>query len=317
MTERDNKTSEDWFQRLKKGLDKSTNKISSAISNAFLKQKIDDDIVETIEDILIQGDVGISVASKLSNIIANTKFEADAPENAVREVLAKEIQTILEPVEKSIEVQNSNRPNVILVCGVNGVGKTTTIGKLAYMWQREGKVVTLVAADTFRAAAVEQLKIWGDRVGCAVFSGNPGADPAALVYRALDETFATKVDIVIIDTAGRVQNRADLMDELEKIVRVIKKIDASAPHDTLLVLDATIGQNSINQVKVFNESVNLSGLIFSKLDGTAKGGVAVAIAEKFNLPVYAIGVGEGIEDLSLFNAYTFSRSLLGLGPQKF
>ncbi len=301
-----------WFQQLKVGLDKSRIRVAGAITDTFSKRKLDQGALGELEAILIQGDLGVSMASKLSNFIGSMRFDSEISDIEIRKILSEKIESILTPIARPIQLKPANCPHVILVCGVNGSGKTTTIGKLALKWRSEGKAVALVAADTFRAAAVDQLEIWAERSGCSLIAGKPGADPAGLVFNALEKTHADNTDILIVDTAGRLQNRKDLMDELEKIVRVIKKIDPDAPHDTILVLDATIGQNTINQVETFKEAVNISGLVLTKLDGSAKGGVVVALAEKFKLPVHAVGIGEGIEDLQPFHPRGFCQSLLGL-----
>ena len=302
----------DWISRLKSGLSRSSGKISGGISDLFTKQKLDQATLDGLEEILITGDLGIETASKLSQTISEQKYDKDISVEDVRSILADEIGKILEPVALPLIVDRSQKPFVVLFCGVNGSGKTTTIGKLANQFRSEGNSVILAAGDTFRAAAVEQLNVWGERANAPVVAGNPGTDAASLAYRALERAIAEEVDVLLIDTAGRLQNRKDLMAELEKIVRVLKKLDDSAPHATLLVMDATIGQNAHNQVQTFKATVDISGLVITKLDGSAKGGVVVALAEKFGLPIHAVGVGENIEDLRPFGASQFAQSLMGL-----
>ena len=302
----------DWISRLKSGLSRSSGKISGGISDLFTKQKLDQATLDGLEEILITGDLGIETASKLSQTISEQKYDKDVSVEDVRSILADEIGKILEPVALPLIVDRSQKPFVVLFCGVNGSGKTTTIGKLANQFRSEGNSVILAAGDTFRAAAVEQLNVWGERANAPVVAGNPGTDAASLAYGALERAMAEEVDILLIDTAGRLQNRKDLMAELEKIVRVLKKLDDSAPHATLLVMDATIGQNAHNQVQTFKATVDISGLVITKLDGSAKGGVVVALAEKFGLPIHAVGVGENIQDLRPFRASQFAQSLMGL-----
>ena len=304
----------DWISRLKSGLSRSSGKISGGISDLFTKQKLDQATLDGLEEILITGDLGIETASKLSQTISEQKYDKDISAEDVRNILADEIGKILEPVALPLIVDPTQKPFVVLFCGVNGSGKTTTIGKLANQFRSKGKSVILAAGDTFRAAAVEQLNVWGERANALVVAGNPGTDAASLAYGALERAMAEEVDILLIDTAGRLQNRKDLMAELEKIVRVLKKLDDSAPHATLLVMDATIGQNAHSQVQTFKTTVDISGLVITKLDGSAKGGVVIALAEKFGLPIHAVGVGENIQDLRTFGAKQFARSLMGLEP---
>jgi len=301
-----------WLGRLRQGLGKSSEKLTSSISTLFRARKLDQAAIDELEEALIMADIGVSTAAKLTTAIAKSRFDKEVTENEIREALADEIATILEPVALPLDLDATHKPHVILVCGVNGSGKTTTIGKLTKQFKAEGKSVMLVAGDTFRAAAVEQLQIWGERSDCPVVSGNHGADAAGLAYGALEQAQADNIDVVMIDTAGRLQNRKDLMAELEKIIRVIKKVDEMAPHTTLLVMDSTIGQNAHSQVETFKEMVNVSGLVMTKLDGSARGGVVVGLAEKFALPVHAVGVGEGIDDLRPFEARAFARALMGL-----
>ncbi len=301
-----------WFSRLKAGLTRSSSKLSDGITGIFTKRKLDDAALEELEDLLITSDLGVSTAAKLTANLAKTRFNKDVDPIEVREALADDIAAILEPVAHPLAVDPGHKPHVVLVVGVNGSGKTTTIGKLATDLTRKGHSVLLAAGDTFRAAAIDQLKIWGERTGCDVVAKAPGADSAGLAFEAIETARARNKDLVLIDTAGRLHNKSDLMAELEKILRVIKKLDPDAPHDVLLVLDATTGQNAISQLGTFKDLVSVTGLIVTKLDGTARGGVLLALAEKFKLPVHAIGVGEGAEDMRPFKARDFARSLMGL-----
>jgi len=298
--------------RLFRGLAKSSQKITGGITDLFTKRKLDQAALDELEELLITGDLGVATAAKLTGSFAAGRFDKEITPDEVRAALAEQITAILEPVALPLVIDTGNKPHVVLVCGVNGSGKTTTIGKLAKQHGDRGLSVMMAAADTFRAAAVEQLQIWGERAGCPVIARDTGADSAGLAYDALERARRDGVDLLMIDTAGRLQNRKDLMAELEKIIRVIRKIDDTAPHSVLLVMDATIGQNAHNQVEVFKEMIEVSGLIVTKLDGSARGGVLVALAERFGLPVHAIGVGESIDDLQPFEAGTFARSLMGL-----
>lgn len=303
---------EGWFKRLKQGLKKSTSAVSDGISGIFTKRKLDDDTLEELEDLLITADLGVAVAGRVTAALAKDRFDKEISDEEVKSVLAEEIETILTPVAKPLEIKAENRPHVIVMAGVNGAGKTTTIGKLGKKFKDEGKRVMLAAGDTFRAAAVEQLQVWGERVGVPVITKELGSDAAALAYEAMERAIADNVDVLLIDTAGRLQNREELMDELAKVVRVIgKKLDG-APHDTVIVLDASTGQNAVHQVEVFQKIANISGIVMTKLDGSARGGVLVACADKFGLPVHAIGVGEAIEDLQPFNARDFAEALVGI-----
>jgi fused signal recognition particle receptor len=301
-----------WFQRLKSGLSRTSDKLAGGITALFTKRKLDTKTLQQLEDLLITSDLGVATAAKLTANLAHEKFDKEVTDEEVREAFAADIARILEPVARTLKIDGANRPHVVLVCGVNGSGKTTTIGKLAQQWKAEGKTVWLAAGDTFRAAAIEQLQVWGERAGVPVIARPQGSDPAALAFDSLSQAREAGADVLVIDTAGRLQNRAELMDELAKIVRVIKKQVPDAPHDCLLVLDGTVGQNAHNQVKVFRKMVNVSGLIVTKLDGSARGGVVVALAEDFALPVHAVGVGEQPDDLRPFEARAFARGLMGL-----
>ncbi|GHF19735.1 signal recognition particle receptor FtsY [Kordiimonas sediminis] len=303
---------ESWFQRLKKGLKKSTSAISDGITGIFTTAKLDDDTLEELEDLLITSDLGVGVASKLTAALSQGRYNKEISGEEVKAVLAEEIEAILKPVAKPLVIDPANKPHVILMAGVNGAGKTTTIGKLAKKFRDEGKSVMLAAGDTFRAAAVEQLTVWGERVGVPVITKEIGSDAAALAYEAMERAINDGTDVLLIDTAGRLQNRDELMAELAKVVRVINKKLDGAPHDTVIVLDATTGQNAVHQVEVFSRIANISGIVMTKLDGSARGGVLVACAEKFGMPVHAIGVGEAIEDLQPFDARDFAKALVGI-----
>ena len=301
-----------WLTRLHAGLSRSSSRLGDGISSIVSGRRLDDKAVDQIEELLIAADLGVETAARLGANLAKTRFGREVASKEVRESLANDIAGILDPVARPFEIEPSHKPHVVLVCGVNGVGKTTTIGKLAKVHVESGKSVILAAGDTFRAAGVSQLKLWGERIDCPVISRPTGVDAAGLAYDALVEAREKDADLLIVDTAGRLHNRADLMDELRKIIRVLKKVDETAPHDCLLVLDATTGQNAHSQVESFCEMTDVTGLIVTKLDGTAKGGVLVALAERFGLPVHAVGVGESAEDLRPFEARAFARSLMGL-----
>ena len=301
-----------WLARLRAGLSRTSSRLSEGISNIVGGRRLDDQAIEEIEEVLIMADLGVATAAKLGANLAKERFGREVTSEEVRGALADDIAGILEPVARPLEIDAGHRPHVVLVCGVNGAGKTTTIGKLAKLHADAGASVILAAGDTFRAAGVSQLELWGERVGCPVIARPTGADAAGLVYDALVEARERGADMLIIDTAGRLQNRADLMAELQKIIRVIKKVDDTAPHSCLLVLDATTGQNAHSQVETFRDMTDVTGLIVTKLDGSAKGGVLVALAERFGLPVHAVGVGEQAEDLRPFEARAFARGLMGL-----
>ncbi len=302
-----------WWQKLKGGLQRSSQALTQNVTAIFTKRKLDDDALEELEEALIGADLGVATATKLSGRLAKSRFGKDVTDVEVKEALAGYVAEVLEPVAKPLVIEGA-KPFVILVAGVNGTGKTTTIGKLAAQFRGEGKRVGLVAGDTFRAAAIEQLQIWGERTGAPVFAGKAGADPAGLVFDAIAKARADGLDVLLVDTAGRLHNKGALMDELKKVVRVMQKQDATAPHASLLVLDATTGQNAHRQVETFKAAVDLTGLVVTKLDGSARGGVVVALAEAFRLPVHAVGVGEGIDDLRPFEARAFARALLDLEP---
>lgn len=297
-----------WFQKLSFGLKKTSTRLTSGITDIFIKRKVDSQTLEELEDLLITSDLGVKAAQKIISSFASRRLNKDADEQEIKTELANDIETILNPCEQPFLITNE-KPYVILMVGVNGAGKTTTIGKLAAKLKDKHQI-SLIAADTFRAAAVEQLEIWGQRNNIRVYKGSNGCDAAALCFDGLKEALKQDDDIVFIDTAGRLQNKTGLMDELKKIVKVIKKIIPDAPHATLLTIDATTGQNALNQVKTFKEMVDVSGLIVTKLDGTAKGGIIVAVAEETGIPIHYIGIGEGIDDLNEFNARDFARNLL-------
>nr|WP_221238320.1 signal recognition particle-docking protein FtsY [Roseospira visakhapatnamensis] len=300
-----------FLTRLREGLSRSSSKLSRGISDMMVMAELDDDSLEYLEDVLIQSDLGVTTASTLIQSLSSARFGTSVTEQEVREHFAGEVAKMLEPVAHPLMIQKA-RPHVALVVGVNGSGKTTTIGKIAKQLTDRKMRVGLAAGDTFRAAAVEQLRIWGERTRCPVTARDTGADAAGLAYDAIQESRQRGDDLLMIDTAGRLQNRTELMDELKKIVRVIKKLDETAPHSVLLVIDATVGQNAVQQVKVFREMVGVTGLVVTKLDGTAKGGVVISLAEAFGLPIHFVGVGEAPEDLRPFRADEFASSLMGL-----
>jgi fused signal recognition particle receptor len=300
-----------WLQKLKNGLGKTSAKVTGQLSSLLGRSKIDAASLEEVEDALIAADLGTQSAMRLAASMRKYKFDGPVTSESLAAALSDGITEILEPVAVPIVLRDDARPHVILLVGVNGSGKTTTAGKLAQQWRSEGKSVMLAAGDTFRAAAIEQLQIWGERTGTEVIAGSQGGDAAALAYTAMEKAAATGTDVLIIDTAGRLQNRAELMDELAKIVRVIRKLDDLAPHDSIIVLDGTVGQNAISQVKAFREVADVTGLIVTKLDGSAKGGIVIALAEEFGIPVHAVGVGEGADDLQAFTARDFANALTG------
>ena len=304
-----------WLKKLTSGLSKTSARVTSSLSSLLGRPSIDASSIEEVEDALISADLGTAAAARLAERVRRHKFDGEVTAEALAGALADGITEILEPVATPLVPQSGNRPHVVLLVGVNGSGKTTTAGKLAQQWRQEGKSVMLAAGDTFRAAAIEQLQIWGERTGTEVIAGAQGGDAAALAYQALERARAQGTDVLIIDTAGRLQNRTELMDELAKIVRVIRKLDEAAPHDSVIVLDGTVGQNALSQVSAFQDIADVSGLIVTKLDGSAKGGVVIALAEKFQLPVHAVGVGEGADDLQPFEARDFANALAGVSSE--
>lgn len=296
-----------FFSRLKQGLSRSTQKLSSV----FTKRKLDESALEDLEEHLIAADLGPEVAERVIESFRSTRFGAEVTDDEIRQTLADEIARVLTPVAIPFEPDPKLKPHVVLMVGVNGTGKTTTIGKMGRYFSEQGKKVIMVAGDTFRAAAVEQLQVWGERTGVPVIAGKPEADAAGLAFEALKRGKEEGADLLLIDTAGRLHNKGALMEELAKIIRVMKKFDETAPHSVILVLDATTGQNAIEQVRVFRELVNVTGLIVTKLDGSARGGIVVALADQFKLPIHAVGVGEKAEDLRPFSAQEFARGLVG------
>jgi fused signal recognition particle receptor len=302
-----------FFQKLKSGLSRSAEKLGSGIAATFTKRKLDDEALAELEDMLIGADLGTKVAARVIAEFRRTRFGKEVTESEIRETLAADLAKILAPVALPlVPDEGSKKPFVILMTGVNGAGKTTTIGKLASLYKEQGLKVVLAAGDTFRAAAVEQLQIWGQRVGAEVVAAPADTDPASLAHDALAKAQKIGADVLLIDTAGRLHNKTALMEELRKIVRVIRKLDESAPHAVLLTLDATTGQNAVSQVRIFKEMVDLTGLIVTKLDGSARGGIVVALADEFSLPVHAVGTGEQAGDLRPFDANEFARALVGL-----
>ncbi len=303
-------TNENWLGRLRVGLGRSSSRLAAGISTIFSGQKLDNSSLEKLEEVLITADLGVETASQLTASLARTRFDKEVTAADIRAALAEEVSQILEPVAVPLKINERNRPHIILVVGVNGSGKTTSIGKLAKLLSSEGKSVILAAGDTFRAAAIDQLKIWGERTGCPVIESGPGGDVASLAFEAIERARVQNADVLIIDTAGRLQNRDDLMQQLQKVIRVISKQEETAPHDCLLVLDATTGQNAHSQVETFRSMCSVTGLVVTKLDGSARGGVIVALAAKFGLPVHAVGIGEGEDDLRPFEADHFAHSLV-------
>jgi fused signal recognition particle receptor len=301
-----------WWRRLSSGMKRTSSSLGAAVADLVTKRKLDRAMLEDIEDVLLRADLGIEVAARIATAVGTGRYDKAISADDVKSVVATEVEKVLTPVAKPLAIDDTQKPFVILVVGVNGSGKTTTIGKLAAKFSSEGRSVMLAAGDTFRAAAIEQLKIWGERTRSPVIAGSQGSDSASLAFNALSAAREQKRDVLLVDTAGRLQNKAELMNELEKIVRVIKKIDAAAPHAVLLVLDATVGQNALSQVEAFHRTAGVTGLVMTKLDGTARGGILVALAEKFRLPVHFIGVGEGIDDLAAFTAREFAQAIAGI-----
>ncbi len=301
-----------WWQRLTEGMRRTSSSLSENVTGLFTKRKLDEATLQDLEDALIQADLGVPTAMRITEAISAGRYNKEISPQEVRTILASEVEKTLQPVAQALTIDRAKKPFVILMVGVNGAGKTTTIGKLSQKFRQQGLKVMLAAGDTFRAAAIEQLKVWGERVGAPVLAREQGADAAGLAFDALQEAKANGTDVLLIDTAGRLQNKAGLMAELEKIVRVIKKFDESAPHASLLVLDATVGQNAMSQVELFQKVAGVTGLVMTKLDGTARGGILVALAAKFGLPVHFIGVGEGVEDLEPFTAGDFAKAIAGI-----
>jgi fused signal recognition particle receptor len=301
-----------WFQRLKAGLSRSSSALTEGIASIFTRRKLDADAIADLEDTLIRADLGTEFAERIIATLRATRYDKEITDEEVKQVLADEIGKTLTPVAHPFGLNHALKPHVVLVVGVNGTGKTTTIGKLAAKLRAEGKRVVLAAGDTFRAAAIEQLKIWGTRTGATVIASTPGADAASLAFDALQQSKMAGADVLIIDTAGRLQNKDELMAELEKVIRVIRKLDSTAPHSVILTLDATTGQNALQQVEIFGKRAGVTGLVMTKLDGTARGGILVAIAAKYGLPVHFVGVGEGVDDLESFDPADFAKALAGL-----
>jgi len=301
-----------WWRRLSAGLKRTSSSLGSAVTDLVTKRKLDRAMLDDIEDVLLRADLGTEVAARIADAVGAGRYDKAISADEVKSVVASEIEKVLSPVAKPLVIDTTKAPFVILVVGVNGSGKTTTIGKLAAKFSAEGKNVMLAAGDTFRAAAIEQLKVWGERTKSPVIAGAQGSDSAGLAFNALTAAKEQKRDVLLIDTAGRLQNKAELMNELEKVVRVIRKVDATAPHAVLLVLDATVGQNALSQVEAFHRIAGVTGLVMTKLDGTARGGILVALAEKHKLPVHFIGVGESVEDLAPFTARDFAEAVAGI-----
>ena len=312
MNDTPEKTKLSWWRRLSSGLKRTSSSLGTAVADLVTKRKLDRAMLEDIEDVLLRADLGTEVAARISAAVGHGRYDKTISADDVKAVVATEVEKVLSPVAKPLVIDGAHKPFVILVVGVNGSGKTTTIGKLAAKLAAEGRQVMLAAGDTFRAAAIEQLKIWGERTKSPVVAAAQGSDSASLAFNALTAAREQRRDVLLIDTAGRLQNKAELMNELEKVVRVIKKVDASAPHAVLLVLDATVGQNALSQVEAFQRTAGVTGLVMTKLDGTARGGILVALSEKFKLPVHFIGVGEGVDDLAPFTARDFARAIAGI-----
>jgi fused signal recognition particle receptor len=298
-----------WLQRLRSGLAKTSSRLSEGITSIFTKRRLDGATLDDLEDLLIQSDLGVETSMRITEAISKGRFEKGISAEEVKAILSAEVERVLAPVARPLVVDAGRKPHVILVVGVNGTGKTTTIGKLAARFRREGKTVMLAAGDTFRAAAIDQLKIWGERTGAPVLARAVGSDASGLAFDALKAAKEQGCDVLLMDTAGRLQNKQVLMEELEKVIRVLRKLDPTAPHDCLLVLDATTGQNALSQVEVFTEKAGVTGLVMTKLDGTARGGILVAIAARHKLPVHAVGVGEGVDDLQPFDPREFARAI--------
>jgi fused signal recognition particle receptor len=301
-----------WWRRLSSGLKRTSSSLGSAVADLVTKRKLDRAMLEDIEDVLLRADLGTQVAARIAEAVGAGRYDKAISADEVKAVVATEVEKVLSPVARPLNIDRAHTPFVILVVGVNGSGKTTTVGKLAAKFAAEGRKVMLAAGDTFRAAAIEQLKVWGERTKAPVVAGAQGSDSAGLAFNALTAAKEQKIDVLLIDTAGRLQNKAELMNELEKVVRVLRKVDVTAPHAVLLVLDATVGQNALSQVEAFHRTAGVTGLVMTKLDGTARGGILVALAEKHKLPVHFIGVGESVDDLAAFTARDFARAIAGI-----
>jgi len=313
MSDTPENTKQSWWRRLSSGLKRTSSSLGTAVADLVTKRKLDRAMLDDIEDVLLRADLGTEVAARISTAVGVGRYDKSISADEVKAVVATEVEKVLAPVGKPWGIiDETKKPFVILVVGVNGSGKTTTIGKLAAKFSAEGRKVMLAAGDTFRAAAIEQLKVWGERTKSPVIAGAQGSDSASLAFNALSAARDQKRDVLLIDTAGRLQNKTELMNELEKVVRVIRKVDDTAPHAVLLVLDATVGQNALSQVDAFHRIAGVTGLVMTKLDGTARGGILVALAEKYKLPVHFIGVGEGVDDLAPFTASDFAKAIAGI-----
>jgi fused signal recognition particle receptor len=312
MSDTPENTKQSWWRRLSSGLKRTSSSLGTAVADLVTKRKLDRAMLDDIEDVLLRADLGTEVAARISTAVGVGRYDKSISADEVKAVVATEVEKVLAPVAKPLAIDETKKPFVVLVVGVNGSGKTTTIGKLAAKLSAEGRKVMLAAGDTFRAAAIEQLKVWGERTNSPVTAGAQGSDSASVAFNALSAARDEKRDVLLIDTAGRLQNKAELMNELEKVVRVIRKVDDTAPHAVLLVLDATVGQNALSQVDAFHRTAGVTGLVMTKLDGTARGGILVALAEKYRLPVHFIGVGEGVDDLAPFTARDFAQAIAGI-----
>jgi fused signal recognition particle receptor len=312
MSDTPENTKQSWWRRLSSGLKRTSSSLGTAVADLVTKRKLDRAMLDDIEDVLLRADLGTEVAARISTAVGIGRYDKSISADEVKAVVATEVEKVLAPVAKPLAIDETKKPFVVLVVGVNGSGKTTTIGKLAAKLSAEGRKVMLAAGDTFRAAAIEQLKVWGERTNSPVIAGAQGSDSASLAFNALSAARDEKRDVLLIDTAGRLQNKAELMNELEKVVRVIRKVDDTAPHAVLLVLDATVGQNALSQVEAFHRTAGVTGLVMTKLDGTARGGILVALAEKYKLPVHFVGVGEGVDDLAPFTAGDFAKAIAGI-----
>jgi len=307
------KTKLSWWRRLSGGLKRTSSSIGTAVADLVTKRKLDRAMLDDIEDVLLCADLGTEVAGRIAAAVGVGRYDKSISADEVKTVVAAEVEKVLAPAARPLVIDPTRKPFVILVVGVNGSGKTTTIGKLAARFSAEGRKVMLAAGDTFRAAAIEQLKVWGERTRAPVIAAAQGSDSASLAFNALSAARQEKFDVLLVDTAGRLQNKAELMKELEKLIRVVRKVDDTAPHAVLLVLDATVGQNALSQVEAFQRTAGVTGLVMTKLDGTARGGILVALVEKYRLPVHFIGVGESIEDLAPFTARDFAQAIAGIG----